>query len=384
MLWLTCRCGSSPLARGSQLHRLGQVRVVRLIPAGAGLTSDMPAPSSRRRAHPRWRGAHAREQWWIDGWEGSSPLARGSPDGLGEDREGDGLIPAGAGLTRRPPTASSRRRAHPRWRGAHAAYNAYAAGNQGSSPLARGSRPGLPAARPGRGLIPAGAGLTMSMWLLVPPPEGSSPLARGSRSDRVRRRDVRRLIPAGAGLTCASSTTAFQHAAHPRWRGAHRAALRRLMARDGSSPLARGSLDGPVVGAVLVGLIPAGAGLTRGQSGRRRGREAHPRWRGAHLRSPPRNQSFTGSSPLARGSPPRGRVGRGDGRLIPAGAGLTRRSITGSRAGGAHPRWRGAHLTIADALAIGEGSSPLARGSLSGKVTSRWSRRLIPAGAGLT
>ena len=70
-------------------------------------------------AHPRSRGEHwALFQILTDG-EGSSPLARGTPNRTIDDIDTIGLIPARAGNTRASPCHRSYRRAHPRSRGEH-------------------------------------------------------------------------------------------------------------------------------------------------------------------------------------------------------------------------------------------------------------------------
>ena len=196
---------------------------------------------------------------------GSSPLARGSRH-LGDDRHrGHGLIPARAGLTSRawPSPASSR--AHPRSRGAHVLPSVLTERTSGSSPLARGSRFLVAHRRRDRGLIPARAGLTRPR----PPP-------------RTRER------------------------AHPRSRGAHPGWMVSAVVLPGSSPLARGS---------LAWRWRCGAGPW-----------AHPRSRGAHDADTSSAQIRLGSSPLARGSPVRRHAGPAPHGLIPARAGLTRRS----------------------------------------------------------
>ena len=71
----------------------------------------------------------------------------------------------------------------------------------------------------------------------------------------------------------------------------------------GSSPLARGALDGANLQTALTGLIPAGAGSTRDKVATERHRAAHPRWRGEHSFGTIAAAGESGSSPLARGAP---------------------------------------------------------------------------------
>ena len=111
-----------------------------------------------------------------------------------------------------------------------------------------------------------------------------------------------------------------------------------------------------------------------------------------------------GSSPLTRGKLGRHRDGIQDRGLIPAHAGKTRDSVTGTgrlrahprsrgenyvypfrtRRAGAHPRSRGENVVTACLPAFARGSSPLTRGKLSAFGGDGPSMRLIPAHAGKT
>ena len=74
-----------------------------------------------------------------------------------------------------------------------------------------------------------------------------------------------------------------------------------------------------------------------------------------------------GSSPLARGTHAGAATRRSPLGLIPARAGNTRGHVGGSALAGAHPRSRGEHLGVVTSKRGMEGSSPLARGTLSPK-----------------
>ena len=72
-----------------------------------------------------------------------------------------GIIPAGAGLTERRHKEICDGRDHPRGCGAHKTISYPIASNMGSSPRVRGSQP-IPVTNScGKGIIPAGAGLTL-------------------------------------------------------------------------------------------------------------------------------------------------------------------------------------------------------------------------------
>ena len=153
---------------------------LRLIPAGAGSTQLVEQNERRLWAHPRWRGEHGLVKRLLRRGSGSSPLARGAPPLRVFVAECAGLIPAGAGSTRRPASRRSGIRAHPRWRGEHGEAAPAAMDDLGSSPLARG--------------------------------------AHGRHNEENR---VGGLIPAGAGSTSPACAAALRHPAHPRWRGEH-------------------------------------------------------------------------------------------------------------------------------------------------------------------
>ena len=114
------------------------------------------------------------------------------------------------------------------------------------------------------------------------------------------------------------------------------------------------------------------------------GQGAHPRWRGAHVTGSNNVGHRQGSSPLARGAHPGGRNRTPPARLIPAGAGRTCGWSPRPGTSGAHPRWRGAHGGHVCLLVSWWGSSPLARGAPAPPPHPRRRRRLIPAGAGRT
>ena len=134
--------GSSPLARGGPGGVGGSVAAVGLIPAGAGRTFQFLSVGSGCGAHPRWRGADSSLNRPGSRVCGSSPLARGGPDVKQMRIDADGLIPAGAGRTWPPRRSRPGTRAHPRWRGADTPVTASSWPSVGSSPLARGGPQG--------------------------------------------------------------------------------------------------------------------------------------------------------------------------------------------------------------------------------------------------
>ena len=253
--------GSSPLARGTR--RLHRFRLLRhwFIPARAGNTRNRISLRACPTVHPRSRGEHVMPPSLQGAGIGSSPLARGTPLAFLARRECRRFIPARAGNTGAGFSPSGVAPVHPRSRGEHITASSPTCARRGSSPLARGTRPRR---RPHSGrhrFIPARAGNTpppgarMTAPTVHPRsrgehaltrdlssrPSGSSPLARGTRRDPPRRVREPRFIPARAGNTPAGAGSRAASSVHPRSRGEHRPASRRMEPAAGSSPLARGT-----------------------------------------------------------------------------------------------------------------------------------------------
>ena len=152
---------------------------------------------------------------------------------------------------------------------------------------------------------------------------GSSPLTRGKRFRRCRGRARRRLIPAHAGKTLPACRWARRARAHPRSRGENLVGEQNVPIEHGSSPLTRGKLRFPVLGAARAGLIPAHAGKTCRCCPHSSRRWAHPRSRGENSYTSAIDCLPVGSSPLTRGKRSDPRVPRVRRGLIPAHAGKT-------------------------------------------------------------
>ena len=153
-------CGSSPLARGT-LMALAKIRMLlRLIPARAGNTRYPSARPAARTAHPRSRGEHLSSNRSMSMRCGSSPLARGTQSYSKKESKEHRLIPARAGNTGGRRQFMSWQTAHPRSRGEHPNNGFQSGANLGSSPLARGTRDWVPEDLAPDRLIPARAGNT--------------------------------------------------------------------------------------------------------------------------------------------------------------------------------------------------------------------------------
>ncbi len=356
--------GSSPLARGTR--RVGQWVMASsgFIPAGAGNTAGRSSTSQWEPVHPRWRGEHDLSAVLRDQGGGSSPLARGTQLAGQSATSTGGFIPAGAGNTALIQHQLTALAVHPRWRGEHYSCVRSSWRRAGSSPLARGTHQRRLRMPPNRRFIPAGAGNTCLSRCIYSLLCGSSPLARGTRNPRGFAVSFKRFIPAGAGNTNPAPSSPAGCPVHPRWRGEHLTFKSQSHSRAGSSPLARGTRSGQWRSHALIRFIPAGAGNTSENVSGWPENTVHPRWRGEHEHRLEVVLADHGSSPLARGTRS-GRAGlAGSRRSIPAGAGNTARRYRRTLAYAVHPRWRGEH---SEAAAPGP-SSP----------------RFIPAGAGNT
>ena len=91
--------------------------------------------------HPRWRGEQLLRRQAETTLLGSSPLARGTADGVAQAVMTRRFIPAGAGNRYRAGQPGRAVAVHPRWRGEQASVRHHRHDELGSSPLARGTGP---------------------------------------------------------------------------------------------------------------------------------------------------------------------------------------------------------------------------------------------------
>ena len=375
-----------------------------IIPARAGFTLCEPDAPRAQWDHPRSRGVYTGGTMRISSGRGSSPLARGLRGTAYHYPCRVGIIPARAGFTSRPSPRASRPRDHPRSRGVYARAGRGGGGGGGSSPLARGLHVLAGGAGCDNGIIPARAGFTRrppgrprhapdhprSRGVYPRPPRGppsrrgSSPLARGLLRRRPPRGDPARIIPARAGFTPIPRRRIPAIQDHPRSRGVYPDVFAATYQETGSSPLARGLQVGQVAGADGVGIIPARAGFTEGYHGVRSPDRDHPRSRGVYPRSMLTSCPVRGSSPLARGLLRAALAARAARRIIPARAGFTRRRPSSVGRPRDHPRSRGVYTALAVGMRLWVGSSPLARGLRLAAPATRARPRIIPARAGFT
>ena len=195
--WLSS--GSSPIARGLPDGARQETVCMRIIPARAGFTGRRARFFQADADHPRSRGVYTRHSYYVSIRAGSSPLARGLPRRGQLRQRQQGIIPARAGFTLLHHLRFRKGRDHPRSRGVYPRRSRQVLNSPGSSPLARG----LP--RPGGARRPAGG-----------------------------------IIPARAGFTLAATDLRYPGPDHPRSRGVYSPATPLRWTSRGSSPLARG------------------------------------------------------------------------------------------------------------------------------------------------
>ena len=379
---------------------------LRIIPARAGFTFNELLGLIDKQDHPRSRGVYRTALPGAFSRCGSSPLARGLQGDEGGWPKPDRIIPARAGFTIHGERGEDANRDHPRSRGVYSIEAALLESQLGSSPLARGLQLRHVVGGDPPRIIPARAGFTgppavrkspgwdhprsrgvypsVSMGRLFV--VGSSPLARGLRDPPILIAEVGRIIPARAGFTPGLCVGGRRVRDHPRSRGVYRRTFLSYLAAHGSSPLARGLRGGVEVGVGLGRIIPARAGFTRGVLLPGRFQGDHPRSRGVYgpLQLPVAHPQ--GSSPLARGlrsQEPAHAQPRGLG-IIPARAGFTFALVRRGFRRRDHPRSRGVYSTRVTGPPSLEGSSPLARGLLSPPPRRGSCHRIIPARAGFT
>ena len=153
---------------------------------------------------------------------------------------------------------------------------------------------------------------------------------------------------------------------------------------EGSSPLARGLPATCPEGFKQSRIIPARAGFTVRQRPQDFPRRDHPRSRGVYGPLQVTYPGYFGSSPLARGLLTGGAKMPRAVRIIPARAGFTETASRTGTTGRDHPRSRGVYSIVTHLLFDRRGSSPLARGLPGEFLLDRSQGRIIPARAGFT
>ena len=171
---------------------------------------------------------------------------------------------------------------------------------------------------------------------------------------------------------------------HPRSRGVYPDAVATTARALGSSPLARGLPSLVPLVVHELGIIPARAGFTLLVAGLRILFWDHPRSRGVYDNNKNIVLAKNGSSPLARGLLADFTMELREVRIIPARAGFTLSRLSTASRPSDHPRSRGVYQRFGEGFIVAHGSSPLARGLLNVNSEKRERMGIIPARAGFT
>ena len=257
--------GSSPLARGLQGDEGGWPKPDRIIPARAGFTTTCSTPGGSTRDHPRSRGVYGGSMAVTRPPTGSSPLARGLPEGRAPCGGPARIIPARAGFTHADHRVIERLSDHPRSRGVYDLPTHRDLLDPRIIPARAGFTPGRMLRLISVRDHPRSRGVYRGDDAISGPAEGSSPLARGLPHRLARRPAECGIIPARAGFTRLGTPSRAIIADHPRSRGVYPAKSKRYILLHGSSPLARGLP--PLLARMVApgGIIPARAGFTPGR-----------------------------------------------------------------------------------------------------------------------
>ena len=233
--------GSSPHTRGARAGSSCASQMQRIIPAYAGSTRRPASATGYAPDHPRIRGEHRNFKFPAMARIGSSPHTRGAPHRPLMMLLPTWIIPAYAGSTTPPGLSARVLRDHPRIRGEHWSASWLAAVPPGSSPHTRGApRTGLGCARRGAD-HPRIRGEHKARGVWPVGADGSSPHTRGARYRISRLDPARRIIPAYAGSTPKACPRTPTSPDHPRIRGEHDDSDQYSIDGLGSSPHTRGA-----------------------------------------------------------------------------------------------------------------------------------------------
>ena len=152
-----------------------------------------------------------------------------------------------------------------------------------------------------------------------------------------------RIIPADAGSTSGWWRALFHYEDHPRGCGEHLLSVPTLILVGGSSPRMRGARVCLIAHQELGGIIPADAGSTGRHWECRACPQDHPRGCGEHDEFNKVMMDFVGSSPRMRGAQLYATLDDLWKRIIPADAGSTGITATGTWTPRDHPRGCGEH-----------------------------------------
>ena len=138
---------------------------------------------------------------------------------------------------------------------------------------------------------------------LMPAIVGSSPHVRGAPITKATVPMMNGIIPACAGSTFRPRGHVSGYRDHPRMCGEHSFNIHQFAGEQGSSPHVRGARSGGSSVSLLMGIIPACAGSTKGSITVKSTLRDHPRMCGEHKKIKGITGGAAGSSPHVRGAP---------------------------------------------------------------------------------
>ena len=338
--------GTSPRTRGKPAAYARFCLRPGNIPAHAGKTHQPDHRRTVNKEHPRARGENRRIRRHVLRMFGTSPRTRGKLRLGFNTNHIWGNIPAHAGKTPpvKPPLATP----------------------VGTSPRTRGKPLPTVSFHTPPGNIPAHAGKTAS-WTRPVPAMGEHPRARGENSwvswwmfsamgtsPRTRGKQPRQLqqqpehrnIPAHAGKTITIVVVVVSGGEHPRARGENPNAERKLFVQEGTSPRTRGKPHRHRRRQRRLRNIPAHAGKTASLRALPCLMTEHPRARGENPDGSQWGYSAEGTSPRTRGKHVVVGYQTTAARNIPAHAGKTKYRFWVFRRAAEHPRARGENFGV--------------------------------------
>ena len=394
--------GSSPRVRGTPSAGAIRTVVQRFIPARAGNASLCRRALRGSAVHPRACGERVSACHCRTCRRGSSPRVRGTQVHPGRSRCRTRFIPARAGNADACRPGQLHLAVHPRACGERGLLIVIVILWNGSSPRVRGTRnPRQRIDRRAR-FIPARAGNanTAIQTTFYPPVHpracgerfqdaiehiemnGSSPRVRGTPGVRICNGEFRRFIPARAGNAPTSTTATTSAPVHPRACGEREERSSASHRFYGSSPRVRGTLVRSYWYEGGERFIPARAGNARGHRERSTSSLVHPRACGERTSCACTEMPAAGSSPRVRGTRAQYRFDHAARRFIPARAGNAKALVPRCRSVAVHPRACGERHPALDRNPHDYGSSPRVRGTQSSRPCRRALSRFIPARAG--
>ncbi len=211
----------------------------------------------------------------------------------------------------------------------------------------------------------------------------SSPRSRVSSSGHTEKPARRSVVPALAGVIHTASAPAPTVPCRPRARGGHPGLTRSDYSYTGSSPRSRGSsfLAGCI--SRRPGVVPALAGVILFLTMLPDVAERRPRARGGHPSGRLASHCMDESSPRSRGSSPFLPACAYSRRVVPALAGVIPSRGSCSPPPVRRPRARGGHPATVCAPSAKTASSPRSRGSSVGQHRGSERRTVVPALAGV-